>query len=90
MDIKLDNSIESNLLEIYKKQLLKFGDSSCFYSNNKIEKRGLHVDHFIPWCFVKNDKIWNFVLSCDNCNKKKDRLLIKIININLYLEIVNI
>ncbi len=73
--IKLDHSIERNSLEIYKKQLLTFGDSFCFYCNKKIEKRGSHVDHFIPWSFVKNDKIWNFVLSCDNCNKKKnDRL----------------
>lgn len=32
----------------------------------------MHVDHFIPWSFVKDDKIWNFVLSCPTCNVKKN------------------
>lgn len=31
-----------------------------------------HVDHFIPWSFVKDDKIWNFVLACPSCNEKKN------------------
>ena len=32
-------------------------------------------DHFIPWSFVKEDKLWNFVLSCPDCNiKKSDKL----------------
>lgn len=32
----------------------------------------IHVDHFIPWSFVKEDKIWNFVLSCPTCNERKN------------------
>lgn len=30
-----------------------------------------YVDHFIPWSFVKDDRIWNFVLACPRCNLKK-------------------
>lgn len=30
------------------------------------------MDHFIPWSFVKDDKIWNFVLACPTCNTKKN------------------
>ena len=33
------------------------------------------MDHFIPWSFVKDDKAWNFVQACKNCNgSKKDKL----------------
>ena len=32
----------------------------------------MHVDYFIPWSFIKDDKIWNFVLSCPTCNVKKN------------------
>ena len=35
----------------------------------------MHVDHFLPWSFVREDKIWNFVLACPECNiKKKDKM----------------
>ena len=33
------------------------------------------MDHFIPWSFVKDDKIWNLVISCRKCNNsKRDKL----------------
>ena len=46
-------------------------DDTCFYCGKKLQT-GIHVDHFIPWSFVKDDKIWNFVLSCPACNLKKN------------------
>lgn len=40
--------------------------------------KAIHVDHFIPWSFVKDDKRWNFVLTCPNCNiKKSNKVLAK-------------
>ena len=36
------------------------------------------MDHFIPWSFVKDDKLWNFVLSCSSCNiKKSNKIVLK-------------
>ncbi len=33
------------------------------------------VDHVLPWSFVLEDKTWNLVLTCRNCNnEKRDRL----------------
>ena len=33
------------------------------------------MDHFIPWSFIKDDQIWNFVLACPEYNnKKQDKL----------------
>lgn len=55
----------------------EFEQSTCFYCGRKLGKV-IHVDHFIPWSFTKEDKIWNFSLSCDSCNLKKNNKLPKV------------
>ena len=37
----------------------------------------MHVDHFIPWSFIKEDKLWNFVLACPACNIRKSNKIPK-------------
>ncbi len=70
---KLDLSTERKNLEQYRKTLFNFGQTTCFYCGKKLSETA--VDHFIPWSFVKDDKLWNFVLACPSCNSKKsDRL----------------
>ena len=60
-------------LSIYRELLRKeFEENNCFYCGCKLNEKKIHVDHFIPWSFVKDDKIWNFVLSCPKCNEKKN------------------
>ena len=59
-------------LSIYRRILeQEFEINNCFYCGKRLNEKTIHVDHFIPWSFVKDDKIWNFVLSCSECNKKK-------------------
>lgn len=59
-------------LSIYREILRQeFEECNCFYCGRKLQKN-IHVDHFIPWSFVKDDKIWNFVLSCPSCNERKN------------------
>ncbi|WFR58137.1 HNH endonuclease domain-containing protein [Anaerocolumna sp. AGMB13025] len=59
-------------LSVYREILRReFEEDICFYCGKKLQKN-MHVDHFIPWSFVKDDKIWNFVLSCPTCNVKKN------------------
>lgn len=59
-------------LSIYRELLRReFEQDTCFYCGRKL-KGTIHVDHFIPWSFVKTDKLWNFVLSCAKCNEKKN------------------
>lgn len=62
-------------LSAYRKILeLEFEGPACFYCGRKL-KTAAHVDHVIPWSFVKSDHLWNFVLACPTCNsKKKDKL----------------
>lgn len=78
-----DESIVVNLLEklelatpqrddltVFRHVLYKeFEQNTCFYCGKKLYE--IHVDHFIPWSFVKEDKLWNFVLACPSCNIRK-------------------
>lgn len=70
---KLDHSTKRENLDSYRKILFGFGQESCFYCGKKLSRTtfGNAVDHFIPWSFVKDDKLWNFVLACPVCNSKK-------------------
>ncbi len=59
-------------LSVYREILRReFEENTCFYCGKKLAV-AVHVDHFIPWSFVKDDKIWNFVLACPTCNTKKN------------------
>lgn len=61
-----------NDLSVYREILKReFEEDTCFYCGKKL-KNTIHVDHFIPWTFVKDDKLWNFVLSCPTCNERKN------------------
>ncbi len=64
-------------LSVYRELLRKeFEDDCCFYCGSKMQK--IHVDHVIPWSFMKDDHLWNFVLSCPKCNsRKRDKLPIE-------------
>lgn len=82
-------------LSVYREILRKeFEEDTCFYCGKKLQKK-IHVDHFIPWSFVKDDKLWNFVLSCPSCNEKKSNriaskdYLIKIENRNRTIQTID-
>ncbi len=84
-----------NDLSLYREILRKeFESNNCFYCGKKLNIK-CHVDHFIPWSFVKDDKIWNFVLSCPTCNGNKNnkippqKYLIKIVERNKTLSLID-
>lgn len=71
--IKLDDSTKRESLELFKQSLFAKGDTlECFYCGNPVSLKGCHMDHFIPWSFVKDDQIWNLVFSCSHCNESKN------------------
>ena len=86
---KLDEATpRRNDLSVYREILRKeFEQDKCFYCGKSISEKA-DVDHVIPWKLVREDRIWNFVLSCKKCNSKKnDRvpekgLMIKVLDRN--------
>ncbi len=73
---KIDESSKRNNLSVYRKILYdEFESRTCFYCGKQLKPDDIHVDHFIPWSFIKDDNLWNLVLSCPKCNlNKKDKL----------------
>lgn len=75
---KLDASAERQNLNSYRKVLIEFNQTKCFYCGKHLHDdndKASPVDHFIPWSFVKDDKLWNFVLACPRCNSSKSNIL---------------
>ncbi|MDW5300714.1 MAG: HNH endonuclease domain-containing protein [Sedimentibacter sp.] len=73
---KLDYVTKRNDLSVYRQILYdEFEEKHCFYCGKELSKTNIKVDHFIPWSFIKDDNLWNFVLTCSECNnKKRDKL----------------
>lgn len=47
---------------------------NCFYCDQPLEKfenSEIHVEHIIPYSYLKHNKMWNLTLACKNCNCKK-------------------
>lgn len=61
-------------LKEFEVLLKEAGFKECFYCKKTLNK-AVHVDHFIPWSYVQNDRLWNFVLSCASCNTRKSNKL---------------
>ncbi len=68
---KIDESAKRNNLSYYRDILFQEFENKCFYCGKKVTKEHVDVDHFIPWSFIKDDNIWNFVLACPECNRRK-------------------
>ena len=59
----------------FKEELISLGEQkTCFYCGKKLGKT-IHLDHVVPWDFIKSDNIWNFVFSCPTCNTSKNNRL---------------
>lgn len=73
---KIDESSKRNNLSYYRQILFdEFENKNCFYCGKKLNPNKIDVDHFVPWSFIKDDNLWNLVLTCPSCNRSKnDRL----------------
>ena len=86
---KIDKSSERENLSIYRKILFEeFENQSCFYCGKTLSNDGqkVHVDHFVPRAFIKDDKMWNLVLACQTCNLQKNDRLASIIYLEKLLD----
>jgi hypothetical protein len=68
---KIEGQAKRQSLTSHRQALLQLGiANSCFYCDRPLEQEW-DVDHFLPWSFVLDDKLWNLVPSCKTCNSKK-------------------
>lgn len=59
-------------LTIFKDELNSLSKTeTCFYCGKKLTGAA-HLDHVIPWSFIKKDQLWNFVFACPSCNESKN------------------
>lgn len=86
---KIDKSSERENLTVYRRILFEeFENQSCFYCGKQLTNDGkkVHVDHFVPRAFIKDDKMWNLVLACPTCNLHKNDKLPSAIFLDKLLE----
>ncbi len=79
LSTRMENITKRNDLTFYKNELIQLSndDSTCFHCFycGAAFKRTSHLDHVIPWSFLKEDNLWDFVFACPRCNESKsDRL----------------
>ncbi len=72
---KIDESTERKNLTYYRDILFQEFENTCFYCGKPVTYGKVAVDHFVPWSFIKDDNLWNFVLACPECNGKKSNKL---------------
>ena len=56
--------IKKKKIKVKKKNINDIYTGMNFTKENYDRLGVLSIDHFIPWSFVKNDKIWNLVPTC--------------------------
>ncbi|TSI05107.1 HNH endonuclease [Lysinibacillus sp. BW-2-10] len=71
---KVEFVTQRQSLKEFELLLKNAGFDTCFYCKKSV-KKGSQVDHFIPWSYIQNDHLWNFVLACPSCNAKKSNKL---------------
>ena len=64
---------ENRDLKTEKKWLRKI-EHDCFYCEKSVDKMKddeVHVEHILPYSYLKHNKMWNLTLACKECNCKK-------------------
>jgi hypothetical protein len=67
-------SVQRGAVSHWRNALIAIQKGKCFYDGAH-DMGSPEVDHVLPWSFVLEDRTWNLVLACRNCNnEKRDRL----------------
>ncbi len=72
---KIDGAnLERGAVSRWRQSLAPMQNGKCFYEETH-DMASPEVDHVLPWSFVLEDRTWNLVLACRECNnEKRDRL----------------
>lgn len=67
---KIGGTTQRSQVAQWRESLMEIQSGKCFYDESH-EMSSPEVDHVLPWSFVLEDKTWNLVLACRNCNNGK-------------------
>ncbi|MDB9338750.1 MULTISPECIES: HNH endonuclease domain-containing protein [Cyanophyceae] len=59
----------------YWKIILEHQDIECIYSQVKLDKNEISLDHYLPWSFVAHDQLWNLIPTTKSVNSSKSNNL---------------
>ncbi|MHA1252739.1 MAG: HNH endonuclease, partial [Candidatus Helarchaeota archaeon] len=71
-DYQGQRNIDSSL----KQKLYEYQEYKCFYCGKDMGSIA-QADHFIPYNYIFDSKIWNIVGACSDCNRKKYNFLVQ-------------
>jgi HNH endonuclease len=55
----------------YWKTILETQEIHCIYSNCKLDKNQISLDHYLPWSFVAHEQLWNLIPTIPSVNSSK-------------------
>jgi HNH endonuclease len=68
------SNLRRGAVSVWRNSLMAIQDGRWFYDPDH-NVGSPEVDHVLPWSFVLEDRTWNLVLACRDCNnQKRDRL----------------
>ena len=59
----------------YWKYLIEHGNFKDIYTEKPLTKKGLSIDHFIPWSYIASDELWNLIPTEKSVNSSKSNNL---------------
>ena len=59
----------------YWKYMIEHGDFKDIYTERPLTKKGLSIDHFIPWSYIASDELWNLIPTEKSINSSKSNNL---------------
>ena len=69
------NSLTKQRNKFWNIYLEKRPETKCIFTNETLNPKNYHVDHFVPYSFVSHDLIWNLVPINSNFNTSKSNKL---------------
>ncbi|GGE25453.1 HNH endonuclease domain-containing protein [Psychroflexus planctonicus] len=69
------NPLTKQRLKFWNVYLEQKPETRCIFTNEVLDIKNYHVDHFIPYSFVTHDLIWNLVPINANFNSSKNNKL---------------
>jgi hypothetical protein len=69
------NSLTKQRNKFWNIYLEKRPETKCIFTNETLNLKNYHVDHFVPYSFVSHDLIWNLIPINSNFNTSKSNKL---------------